>query len=388
MQAVILAAGRGRRLGKLTEKIPKCMIKINEKPIIETCLENLYKVGIKDIVLVVGHGKEILIDFILEKFGEKLKFKFIENRDYKRTNNIYSLYLVKELLEKEDTLLIESDVVYEVSILEKLLDDKREVIAVVDKYKSWMDGTVVKVDEEENITAFIPKEFFDYDEIDEYYKTVNIYKFSKEFLRDVYIPFLRAYIEVFGKNQYYELVLRVISALERANIKALKLKGEKWYEIDTPQDIRNAECLFSESTERKLMNVSKRYGGYWRFPHIKDFCYLVNPYFPTEKMYAEMKTYFEDLISRYPSTLNVQNSLLSLLFETKEEYITAGNGASELIKALANSLDMKAGVMCPTFNEYIECFTGIKTYKPKNKDYSYTAKYIADEFKDVERHSD
>ncbi len=371
MQAVILAAGIGRRLGDITREIPKCMIEINGKTLIESSISNLYRAGIKRIIMVVGHGKEKLINHVKEKFSDKIDFVFIENKDYRETNNIYSLYLARDLLTEDDTVLLESDLIYDFSIIDRLLRDEREVLAVVDKYKSWMDGTVVKVDEEDNITAFIPKEFFDYKEIDEYYKTVNIYKFSKEFMKEVYLPFLKAYIEVFGKKEYYELVLRVISALERANIKALKLNGERWYEIDTVQDIKNAECIFSDTPEIKLNNIKERYGGYWRFPYLKDFCYLVNPYFPPPKMIEEIKTYFNDLLCQYPSGQNTQNLLASLMFNVKENYITAGNGASELIKALASNIKGKIGIVFPTFDEYPARFKDVEALFPVREDLSY-----------------
>jgi len=371
VQAVILAAGIGRRLGEITKEIPKCMIEVNGKTLIELSISNIYRAGIDRIIMVVGHGKDKLINHVNKKFSRKIDFVFIENKDYRETNNIYSLYLARDFLTEDDTILLESDLIYDFSILERLLKDKREVLAVVDKYKSWMDGTVVKIDEEDNITAFIPREFFDYKEIDEYYKTVNIYKFSKEFMKEVYLPFLKAYIEVFGKNEYYELVLRVISTLEKVNIKALKLKGERWYEIDTVQDIKNAECIFSDNLEIKLNNIKKRYGGYWRFPHLKDFCYLVNPYFPPPQMVEEMKTYLKDLISRYPSGQKTQNLLASLMFNTKEEYITVGNGASELIKALAENVKGKIGIIFPTFDEYPACFKNIEAFFPSKEDLSY-----------------
>lgn len=371
MQALILAAGVGRRLGHITKDKPKCMVEINGETIIERTLRNLEKAGVERVILVTGHAAERLESFVSGKF-KNLNFVFVRNSEYYKTNNIYSLYLARDLLEEDNTLLMESDILFEGKILQRLLKDRREVLAVVDKYQSWMDGTVVKLDEEDNIVAFIPKEFFSYEEVDEYYKTVNIYKFSKEFLKEIYIPFLEAYINSVGKNEYYEIVLRVISFLERAKIKALKLKGERWYEIDTPQDIENAECIFAPSPPVKLRKISERYGGYWRFPFLKDFCYLVNPYFPPRKMEEEMKTYFGELLRSYPSTLRVQNLLASLMVDVDEQNIVVGNGASELISALSEAVDNPAGVMIPTFNEYISRFGNLITKRPKKEDFRYT----------------
>ena len=71
-------------------------------------------------------------------------------------------------------------------------------LALVAKYETWMDGTMVRIDDDRNIVNFIPKKAFKYSDTDKYFKTVNIYKFSKDFLRDKYIPFLDAYSKVMG----------------------------------------------------------------------------------------------------------------------------------------------------------------------------------------------
>ena len=127
-----------------------------------------------------------------------------------------------------------------------------------------MDGTVVMLDNDNNILNFVVKKAFNFDHKEFYYKTVNIYKFSKEFSRTHYVPFLDAYINALGNNEYYEQVLRVIALLDKPDLKALPLHGEKWYEIDDIQDLSNAETIFAEK-ENQLACYQKRYGGYWRF---------------------------------------------------------------------------------------------------------------------------
>src|SRR5699024_9974287 len=125
---------------------------------------------------------------------------YVENPIYDTTNNIYSLYLAKEYLLNENTLLLESDLIFEGEILDKVLDDPYPNLAVVDKYQSWMDGTVVKIDKNNNINSFVPKNDFKFEDIPHYLKTVNIYKFSKEFATTHYVPFLEAYSKALGNN--------------------------------------------------------------------------------------------------------------------------------------------------------------------------------------------
>lgn len=102
-----------------------------------------------------------------------------------------------------------------------------------------------------------------------------------------------------GNNEYYEQVLRVITLLEKPDIKALRLNSEKWYEINDIQDLNNAETIFAEPGD-KLLAYQKRYGGYWRYPELIDFCYLVNPFFPTDKLKNEIKANFDILQPSHP----------------------------------------------------------------------------------------
>lgn len=353
MQAIILAAGMGNRLGKYTKDNTKCMLDINGRTLIDRALDALESNGIGRCVIVVGYKKENLMKAVGNRHG-KMEIIYVSNDVYNKTNNIYSLYLAKDWLLKDDTILLESDLIFEPRIIGDLLADPEPTLAVVDLYQSWMDGTVVQISQDKIITQFIPKKFFDYDEKHTYYKTVNIYKFSRDFLEQSYVPFLEAYSHAMGNNEYYEQVLRVIATLEKNELKAFCLSGQKWYEIDDVQDKDIAEIIFANSASEKLDRMSRRYGGYWRFPGLLDYCYLVNPYFPTDVMQSEMKAYFRDLLSDYPSGLNVQNLLAGKMFGIDERNILVGNGAAELIRALSPALTGSVGAIYPTFNEYPE----------------------------------
>ena len=291
MQALILAAGIGSRLGKHTKDNTKCMLEINGKTLIQRTIEKLSNAGITKLIMVVGYKKDNLIKHLGGRY-KNVEIEYVENPVYNSTNNIYSLYLAKEKLAEDDTILIESDLIFEENILTDLIKDERKSLAVVDKYKSWMDGTSCILDDNDQILNFFSKKSFKFENVDDYYKTVNIYKFSKEFSNNIYIPFLEAYSKALGDNEYYESVLMVLTILDRHELRALRLDGEKWYEIDDVQDKHNAEVIFAESPKEKLNLIQKRFGGYWRFPELKDFCYLVNPYFPPIKMQEEMKAFY------------------------------------------------------------------------------------------------
>ncbi|MCS2587780.1 aminotransferase class I/II-fold pyridoxal phosphate-dependent enzyme [Bacteroides fragilis] len=376
MQAIILAAGMGKRLGDLTKDNTKCMVKVNGVPLIDRLLTQLSRFSLVKVIIVIGYEGKKLRDYIGQEY-KGLAIEYIENSIYNTTNNIYSLSLAKQQLQEDDTLLIESDLIFEDSLFDMILNSPDPNVALVDKYETWMDGTMVHLDEENNIVNFVPKKTFKYSDVSSYYKTVNVYKFSKEFSRSKYVPFLEAYSIAWGNNEYYEQVLRVITLLDNTDLKALPLTGEKWYEIDDVQDLDIAETLFADSSG-KLSLYQKRFGGYWRFPGLLDFCYLVNPYFPSRKMREEMKANFDTLLTEYPSGMGVNSLLASKYFGVKKEYICVGNGAAELIKSLMSYLDGNLGVIYPTFEEYPnrrESRT-IISYIPDNTDFSYTVEDI------------
>lgn len=374
MQAIILAAGMGRRLKKLTQNNTKCMVKVNGVSLVDRLLHQLEHQSLSRIVIVVGYEGKKLMDYI-ETLGIQTPIEFIDNPVYDKTNNIYSLALAKDWLLREDTLLFESDLIVEDGVIEMLKNDPRDTLALVDKYESWMDGTCVQLSEDDSIVNFVPGKRFNFADKDSYYKTVNIYKFGKEFSRSRYVPFLDAYSSALGNNEYYEQVLRVIAMLDDPGIKALRLSGQKWYEIDDVQDLDIAESLFAPDDETQLKLLQSRYGGYWRYPKLKDFCYLVNPYFPPKKMKDEIRSSFDDLLSQYPSGMRVNSLIAARNYNVDASQIVVGNGAAELIKSLMGVLRGSVGIVRPTFEEYPNRYekTQEVVFSPDNEAFSYTA---------------
>ncbi len=379
MQAIILAAGMGKRLRHKTKDNTKCMVEVNGRRLIDRSLDNITAFPVSRIVIVIGYEGQKLREHVGESWNG-IPVIYVENPVYASTNNIYSLSLAKDYLAEEDTLLFESDLIYEPSIIQRLLDDPNPNVAVVDKYNASMDGTVVTISEQNDITAFIPKKYFDYRKVEDYYKTVNIYKFSRSFLLSDYIPFLTAYSTSMGNNQYYEQVLRVLLVLEKEDMKALPLSGEKWYEIDDLQDLSNAELIFNEDGAGQLEAIRQRRGGYWRFNGILDFSSSVNPCFPPRRMIEEFKYSFVDLLENQPSGQDTQNLLAGNIYDVLEENILVGNGSAELIAALMPQLPGRVGMMLPSMQEYPARVvgSGIVDMLPKGGGVSYSAQELMD----------
>ena len=377
MQAIILAAGMGKRLKELTQDRTKCMVQVNGVALIDRMLHQIESRHLSRIVIVVGYEGEKLMKYI-DTLGIRTPIVYVQNPIYDKTNNIYSLALAKDYLCQDDTLLFESDLIFEDAVIDQLLDDPRETLALVDKYESWMDGTCVKLGPDDSIASFVPSKNFRFEEAHEYYKTVNIYKFGRHFSRTHYVPFLEAYSKALGNNEYYEQVLRVIAMLDDPEIRAKRLNGQLWYEIDDIQDLDIASSMFAQDPDLRVSLMQGRYGGYWRYPKMLDFCYLVNPYFPPQKLKDELQANFDVLLTQYPSGMRVNALLAAKNFAVRPEHIVVGNGAAELIKEVMEQIGGNCGFIRPTFEEYPNRFPTERSviFVPQTEDFSYTAEDV------------
>ena len=372
MQAIILAAGLGRRLGALTRENTKCMVQVSDIPLIARWLRQLDSCHLARIILVVGWQGEHLKNYVLS-LNIQTPIIFIENPIFDKTNNIYSLSLTRDYLKEKDTLLIESDLILDDSILPKMINHQAPNSALVSKYQAGMDGTVVLINENQNITHFVQKNDFDFQREKDYFKTVNIYKFSVDFINHYYLPFLDAYLEVCGNNEYYEYVLSIITILDKVNIAAVILENEKWCEIDDIADLNWAENLFGNHL---LNKTQERFGGFWRETNLLDFVYLTNPYYPTKRIKKELNAHLDLLLKEYPSGFKMQSILAGKHFIVPAENILLGNGAAEIIHSLSICLkNKKIALILPSFEEYANRFEkeNLIIFNPKNKDFSYQA---------------
>lgn len=350
MQAIILAAGMGRRLKEHTKDKTKCMVEVGGRTLIERTLRILDEEGLSRIVVIAGYQAAGLIGHV-ERLGISTPVVFLQNEEYATTNNLYSLFLAREYLQEEDSLVIESDVIFEKKIADRMMASDAPCLMFVSKPKPWMDGSLVTLSGDGYVRAFIDVEDFRFEDKDRYYKTVSMYRMGRDYIRETYLPFLEAYVKVWGREPQYESVMKVASFGKRPMIRAEVLNDERWYEINDIQDMDIAESIFAEGDE-KLGRYLRRFGGYWRYQGMHDFCYLVNPFFPNRRFMDEMRTNFETLIREYPSGMGVNSLLAAKYYELKPEQICVGNGTAELIKSLMENFSGKIGLIYPTFEEY------------------------------------
>jgi len=237
--ALLLAAGSGNRLQPLTDSIPKCLIEINGRPILERLIDNLCDNGFKRLVIVVGYMHHCIRRFVNEYAGD-LTIEFITNPLYQTTNNIYSLWLARNKIQ-ELFLLVESDLVFESSQLEGLLYPNKIAIS---RMQPWMNGTTITIDSLNRVQAF-GMGGNGYTEITRY-KTVNIYSLSDSTWRKV-VERLELHISSGKVNEYYEVVFKEMIADGSLSMDGVFFDPERWYEIDTPADLTNAERILEET---------------------------------------------------------------------------------------------------------------------------------------------
>ena len=121
MKAVILAAGIASRLRPLTNHTPKCLLEIGGKSLLERAIQGLLTNNIREIVLVTGYLQEQIVSFVQKKFPE-VDVKFIYNEKYATTNNIYSLWLVKNSIQGEDIILLDSDILFDPGLVTAVIN--------------------------------------------------------------------------------------------------------------------------------------------------------------------------------------------------------------------------------------------------------------------------
>lgn len=244
MQAIILAAGLGSRLRPLTNDIPKVMVEIREQPLIEYTFQRLIEIGVQEVILVVGYKKERLIS----RYGniyKGLRIIYVSNDSYSISNNVYSLYLAGRYV-KDDVILFEGDVLIKRSPLESIIKEHQECTMMVSPYKKEkMNGTIIKRNQEDVVVQLLDKAKQTTGEsYEDWYKTVNITYFKKEFFLQKYYPLLEYYVTYQSVHSYYELVLGGLIYFGNSKVTVKVMKEEEWFEIDDVADYMNACASF------------------------------------------------------------------------------------------------------------------------------------------------
>ena len=240
--ALFLLAGRGSRLNRYTEIIPKCLVEVTGKPILHRMLDKLVKTGVKKVIFVVGYRWEDIKNSIGDSW-EGMEIQYINNTDWDKTNNIVSFYMAKDVID-DDFLLLEGDIVVDENALDSFVAGKNQM--AVSAYKSFMDGTVVTVGENNAIeNVYLKSDIDDSLDIFSTYKTVNIYSINKNDFHNYIVPEFEKIIDSGKVNSYYEQAFALLVNNGQIKFDAIDYSNLKWYEVDNEKDLEEAEKLFS-----------------------------------------------------------------------------------------------------------------------------------------------
>lgn len=235
MKALILAAGFGSRLSPITDHLPKSLVKVNGIPILIKQIENLYEYNITDITIVSGYKADILENTIHHLYPD---VNIIESVDYAITNNMYSAYLAKDVIEYNDFLMMNADVFYDSSVIKSLLEFEFPNAIVVDIGR-YIDESM-KVVEEDGKLVEISKTVSPNKALG---CSIDVYKFSAEGGK-AFFEKCSEYIEQKKEIKLWsEVALNDI--LKVTEFRACPLIG-RWFEIDNHDDLKAAESLFSK----------------------------------------------------------------------------------------------------------------------------------------------
>jgi histidinol-phosphate/aromatic aminotransferase/cobyric acid decarboxylase-like protein/choline kinase len=360
MKAIILAAGYGNRMRPLTDTCHKTMLKVAGKTIIGRIIDGLVENQITNIVIVTGYRADELTKYLTGTYPD-LSFTFVHNPKYKETNNIYSMAIAFEnIVIDSDIILIESDLLYRPEVISRLINSSYSNVALVDNYRIGMDGTVVTV-EKDIITSVIPPHLqgasFDFSDK---FKTLNIYKFSRNFCETSFKKLLIYYANVIDRNCYYELILGILIYMQKDTIHAEVVSGESWSEVDDPNDLQVAEFDFNEH-RKEILDYA--FGGYWNYD-VTDFCFIRNMHFPNNSIISEMKNFFPALIHNYGSRQAILDQKMAWFLLCKDSNVTVLNGASQIFPLLKLKFSSETALLPdPTFGEYSHMFKEYLTYK-------------------------
>ena len=236
--AVLLAAGTGSRLRPLTCDAPKCLTEIHGVPILDQQVRCLEDWGFERLVVVLGHMEQCIREFLDER-PCRLRIDYITSPRYRTTNNIYSLWIVRELV-REPFLLLESDLFFDTSLLGPMLRPDSIAVSTI---RPWMTGSTVELDQQRRVVSLDVGADARRNTLS--LKTVNIYSLSADTWRHV-TERLDRHITAGNVGDYYEIVFAELIGEGALSLRPVLFDDERWYEIDTLADLQEAERVFRD----------------------------------------------------------------------------------------------------------------------------------------------
>ena len=228
--AVIMAAGMGTRFGDMTETIPKGFIKVGGQSMVERSIHTLINCGIERIIIGTGYHREAY-EAMARQYPQ-IECHFSPR--YAETNSMYTLWNCRDIIGKDDFLLLESDLVFQKTAITSLIDCPQPDLMLVTPVTKFQDQYYIQVDEDKVLSGCSTNK----DELTVYGEMVGIHKISNRFYQKMCEDYAQKVDH--SPKLGYEFELEDISR-NHLPLHVLKVDGLKWYEIDDTADLAYAE---------------------------------------------------------------------------------------------------------------------------------------------------
>ena len=365
IQGLILAAGRGTRLGRLGESTPKPLLTLpTGETLVSRLIRQMFDAGARTITVVVGHMAELVTARIRTSFPDA-EIEFVTAHDFTTTNNVVSMLIGLTTCRQsaelgEGLIFAECDVLLGDETLSDVVALGYQNVAVVSPFAAGMDGTVVSLAGSTVAEIIPPRLQSARFPLEDFYKTVNVYLFNWQSWASRLPQLLRWQIEEVGTSDYYENALGMIVYALQNEMHAHVIPQLAWHEIDDLNDLRIAqEKLFPG---HDVDSVMETHGGWWDLPYL-DFAYLRNMHFPPANLFAQMSQALPALLQNYGSSQQRVDEKLSWLLNVESANLVALPGLSALYPQLSAMLDdERTWIPVQTFGEYLHRFPRASRY--------------------------
>ncbi len=235
LTAIVLAAGVGSRLRPATDAVPKCLVPVARRPMLDWQLDALLRAAIGRVIVVAGYRASQVVGFCAS-YGEHVQV--VENQDYATTNNMVSLRLAARHLDGGPLLLCNGDVVFDPAIARELAGAPDENLIAVEPGRYYEESMKVSVDSGGRITALsktVPK-------ADAFGVSIDVYRLSADGL-GVILGLADRLIDGEGQaNLWTEVAIH--ASLPTLVVRPFDIGASPWMEVDTLEDLERAELIF------------------------------------------------------------------------------------------------------------------------------------------------
>ena len=224
-----MAAGMAKRLRPLTDTMPKCLLKVGGRTLLERTVEAMHQAGITEFVVVTGYRGDMIRDFLMAHF-QQFSFHFLHNADYEHNNNIYSLWMAGEVVRGKDFLLMDSDILCDPAAVVRIADENTAALAV-NRHECGEEEMKVVVDSDMRITE-ISKTCRPDDAMGE---SVGIEKITADYSEALYLELDQMILEEKLIDIFYERAFERLIP-QGHTFRVVDTSSYFSYEIDTPED--------------------------------------------------------------------------------------------------------------------------------------------------------